>query len=68
MNTMKPDTAGTRSRLSEALVSYPPSFTKSRSRIAQRLDATPFLVFVEYDDRCFIAFATGALASHGRLS
>jgi hypothetical protein len=68
MNTMRPKTADTRSRLSEALFSYPPCFTESRPRFAQRLDATPFLFFVEYDDRCFIAFATGALAGHGRLS
>ena len=68
MNTMRPKTADTRSRLSAALFSYPPSFTESRPRFAQRLDATPFLFFIEDDDRCLIAFATGALAGHGRLS
>lgn len=65
MNTMRPKTADTRSRLPEAFFSYPPRFTESRPRVSAQ---TPLLFFVEYDDRCFIAFATGALAGHGRLS
>jgi hypothetical protein len=56
MNTMKMETAGTRRRLSETC------------RVAQRLDATPRLAFVEYDHRGLIAFATGALTGHRGLS